>query len=184
MTVTTTTDAAAVDLRNLPGHGYTAVPAVDAERYWWHLARLREATSRNKAAEYANSLAAAADRIAAALSGAAETAPDTVTDPLAWADLSTFLARLSMALRGANVIPDDILDANDCPDYDSWEHLAQAMGRREFAAAWYPIGQYLRLHAGLDGSTGDDGDEDAPELRAFTVAQVIRAAAAIIDAPW
>ncbi len=157
---------------------------MDAERYWWHLARLREATSRGKAAEYAQSLAAAADRIAAALTGGAEAAADTATDPLAWADLSKFLASLAMALRGASVTPDGIFDANDGPDCDSWKHLAQAAGRREFAAAWYPIGQYLRLHAGLDGGTGEDGDEDAPELRTFTVAQVIRAAAAIIDAPW
>jgi hypothetical protein len=98
---------------------------VDAERYWWHLARLREATSRAKASEYAASLASAADRIAASLSGAPEAAPDTATDPLAWADLSTFLTSLALALRGAQVTPEYTFDANDGPDYDSWEHLAR-----------------------------------------------------------
>jgi hypothetical protein len=61
---------------------------------------------------------------------------------------------------------------------DGWGDLAAAASRREFAAAWQPVRKSLLELAALPGSDGGS------PLRAFTVAQVIRAAAAITDGPW
>jgi hypothetical protein len=72
--------------------------------------------------------------------------------------------------------PDDDQETSD-GDFGDWENLAAATTRREFAAAWHPIRANLLELAALPG-------DDGPRLRAFTAAQVTRAAAAIIDAPW
>lgn len=155
--------------------------AVMAEAYWWHLAALRQAPTRERAAHHVQALAAAAGQIAAALSGIAEAAPDTYRDPLAWTDLAAYLTRLALALRGGHgfMEPEDKAEISD-GSYSEWQNLAQAASRREFAAAWCPIGANLVGLAALPA----DGEGDGPRLRGFTVAQVIRAAAAVIDAPW
>jgi hypothetical protein len=164
--------------QSLSGHKLSGPAAVLAEAYWWHLAALRQATTRDGAAHHAQALASAADHIAAALSGTPEAAPDTNRDPLAWTDIATYLTRLALALHGGCMSTDDKRDMSD-EDHGEWENLAQAASRREFAAAWYPIRENLLQLAALPGDNGG-----SPRLRAFTVARVIRAAAAIIDAPW
>jgi len=45
---------------SLPGNPYPAAAVIDAERYWWHLARLRESRTREQAAGHAWSLATTA----------------------------------------------------------------------------------------------------------------------------
>jgi hypothetical protein len=172
MTITATTDVTA-----LSGQDYPELALVEAEGYWWHLARLRESTSRENAAGHALALARAADHIGSALSGTAGAVPDTARDPLAWMDLATYLTRLAQALHGGCLYPDGNRDASD-GDHWEWEDLAAASTRKEFAAAWYPIAGNLRQLA----EPGEDGE--SPRLRAFTAAQAARAAAAIIDAPW
>jgi hypothetical protein len=188
--VTETAEATAAATEQDPlavsGHAYPETAKPVAETYSYQLGRLRGAVTRWEAAERAQSLAKSACAMAAVLTGDPEAAEDTHTDTLAWTDLATFLGSLAMALRGARVDPDDTFDAYDYPHYESWEHLAQAASRIEFAAAWYPLGQNLRQRAGLDGTArpDDEDDEDAPPLRAFAAAQVVKAAAAIINAPW
>jgi hypothetical protein len=178
MTVTTTTRA--TDPTGLSGHDYPQAAAVEAEGYWWHLARLRESTTRELAAEHAEALARAAGHIAAALAGTPGAEPDTATDPVAWTDLATYLTRLALALHGAQMNPgphDDPWQDSD-EDYYAWEDLAGAAARREFAAAWQPVRENLQRLA----APGENGA--APQVRAFTTAQVTRAAAAVLDAPW
>jgi hypothetical protein len=159
---------------------------VAAEAYWWHLDLLREARTRKEAADRAQRLAQAAGKVAAALTGHPQAAPDTHADPLAWTDISTLTGALAIALGGVPIDHGSYPGAIDGP-YDGWEDMAGAATRREFAAAWYPFTQELRQRAGLDGTVARDdgtGDDGELALRAFAVAQVNRAAAAIIDAPW
>jgi PHD/YefM family antitoxin component YafN of YafNO toxin-antitoxin module len=169
------------------GHRYPeGAVMVAAEAYWWHLDRLRLATSRAQAADRAQRLAQAAGKVAATLTGHPEGAPDTHADPLAWTDISTLVGGLAIALGGVRIDHGSYPDALDGP-YDGWGDMAGATTRREFAAAWYPFAQEFRQRAGIDGTTAqDDGtrDDDVPALRAFAVAQVTRAAAAIVDAAW
>jgi anti-sigma regulatory factor (Ser/Thr protein kinase) len=172
VTITSTTPAEA-----LSGHKFPGPAAVRAEAFWWHLAALREAPTRERAAHHAQSLASAADHIAAALAGTPDAAPDTHRDPLAWTDIATYLTRLALALHGGHMSPDDMRETPGGEGED-WKNLALAVTRREFAAAWQPIRQNLLELAALPG--GDGG----PRLRAFTAAQVTRAAAAVVDAPW
>jgi hypothetical protein len=172
ITVTTCTDATA-----LSGQDYPELALVEAEGYWWHLARLRESVTREQAAGHALALARAADHIGGVLAGTAGAVPDTARDPLAWMDLATYLTRLAQALHGGCLYPGGNRDASD-GDHWEWEDLAAAATRREFAAAWYPIGENLRQLA------EQNEDDQSPRLRAFTAAQTARAAAAIIDAPW
>lgn len=168
MSTTGTATSTVEDPLAVSGHSYPDLAKPAAETYWHRLRRLREAGTRREAAERAQSLAGAADHMATVLTGCSQAAGDTHTDPLAWTDLATFLDSLAMALRGSRVDCEDIFDANDGPDYDSWEHLAQTASRMEFAAAWYPIGQYLRRHGGLDGTArqdDEDGDAAAASFR-------------------
>lgn len=169
------------------GHAYPDwAVTVAAEAYWWHLDRLREARTRKEAADRAQRLAQAAGRIAATLTGHPQAAPDTHADPLAWTDISTLVGALAIALGGTRIDHGSYPDALDGP-YDGWEDLAGAATRREFAAAWYPFTQEFRQRAGLDGTAAPDDETEGDgelALRAFAVAQVTRAAAAIIDAPW
>jgi hypothetical protein len=74
----------------------------------------------------------------------------------------------------------DLLGLSSEPGQDGWDDLASAATRREFAAAWYPIREDLVELAALPAGGGDR----SPRLRSFTAAQVIRAAATLIDAPW
>jgi hypothetical protein len=173
MTITSTTPPQALSGDKFPGSA-----AVLAEAYWWHLAALREAATRDRAAHHAQALATAAGQIAAALSGTPDAAPDTHRDPLAWTDIATYLTRLALALHSGQMNFGGRLDLTDFDDA-GWDDLAAAATRREFAAAWQPIRENLAELAALpDGGNGD------PRLRSFTAAQVTRAAAAIIDAPW
>ena len=172
MTDTATADTA----QALSGHRYPALAAVKAEGYWWHLAALRESTSRARAVHHVQALADAADQIAAGLTGTPEAAEDTALDPLAWTDIATYLIRLTVALRGGTAGPEDTWEFSEA-DRGDWEDLAAAPGRVEFAAAWYPIREHLRALAAY-------ADGEGLVLRAFTVAQVTSAAAAVIDAHW
>jgi hypothetical protein len=131
---------------------------VEAEGYWWHLARLRESTTRELAAEHAQSLARTADHIAAALTGTPGTTPDTGRDPLAWTDLATYLTRLALALHGGRISPEDRWETSD-GDYGEWEDLAAAVTRREFAAAWHPIKEIVQQLA----APVEDGDAPSCE---------------------
>jgi hypothetical protein len=167
----------------VPWHGFPdEASALEAERYWWHLARLRESRDRGEAVVHALALAGAAGRITAALRGAPPEEADAGTDPLAWADLCTYLTRLGCALGDDGVICPARWEADEQEafdgDEDAWRDLADAVTPGEFAAAWYPIEQDIRARVAscLHGSPGP--------LRAFTVGAVIQAAAAIIDAPW
>jgi hypothetical protein len=177
MTVTTTASAAA---EAVSGHEYPGLAALKAEAYWWHLAALREAPTRERAAARVQSLASAADQIAAALTGLPEAAPDTHRDPVAWTDIATYLTCLARALQYSQMNFGDRVGLSSELDQDGWDVLASATTRREFAAAWYPIREDLVELAALPA---DDGDR-SPRLRSFTAAQVIRAAATLIDAPW
>jgi hypothetical protein len=166
----------------VPCHGFPdEASALQAERYWWHLARLREARDRCETVVHTAALADAAGRIAAALRGAPPEAADAGTDPLAWADLCTYLTRLGCALDGGGTVSPAQWEADEPEafdgDQDAWHDLADAATPGEFAAAWYPIQQNIRDRAASrpDGSPG--------LLRAFTVGAVIQAAAAIIDSP-
>lgn len=163
----------------LSGRPYPAAAVVDAERYWWHLARLREATTRAQAAGHAWSLAAAAGRIAAALASAPGTVPDPGRDPVAWHDLSVCLVRLAIALERdftwAGCDPDD---PGDGEAHREWKRLARTVTRAEFAAAWRPVSQSIETLA----APPEDGTPAA--LRAFAAAQVARVAAAVTGAPW
>jgi hypothetical protein len=161
----------------LSGHWSLEPAAVQVETYWWHLDALHQAPARERAAHHVQALAAAAAGIAAALSGTPGAAPGTRRDPAAWAGISAYLTRLAMALRGGRISPQDRWDMSD-GDYGEWEDLAGAVTRLEFAAAWHPVRENLLELAALP----DDGG--GPRLRGFTAAQVIRAAAAIIDGPW
>jgi hypothetical protein len=195
--VTTTTETAEAtetavsatgqDPLAVSGHAYPdGAVTVAAEAYWWHLGQLRLASSRAQAADRAQYLAQAAGKVAAALTGHPEATPDTHADPLAWTDISTLLGGLAIALGGVPIDSGSYPDALDGP-YHGWEDLAGASTRREFAAAWYPFAQEFWQRVGLDGTAGqDDKSESDGELllRAFAVAQVARAAAAIIDAAW
>lgn len=164
------------------GHAYPeGAVMVAAEAYWWRLDRLRQASSRAQAADCAQSMAQAAGKVAAALTGHPQAAEDTHTDPLAWTDLATLTGGLAAALRGDYVDSDRAIDDHDGP-YGAWTDMATALDRREFAAAWYAVAQDLRDRAGLSDSA-EDGEHRYP-LRAFAAAQACKAAAAIIDAPW
>jgi hypothetical protein len=171
----------------LSGHAYPeGAVMVAAEGYWWHLDLLREAGTRKEAADRAQRLAQAAGKVAAALTGHPQAAPDTHADPLAWTDISTLVSGLAIALGGVPIDHGSYPDALDGP-YDGWGDLAGAATRREFAAAWYPFAQEFRQRAGLDGTAARDdgtGYDGELALRAFAVGQVTRAAAAIIAAAW
>jgi hypothetical protein len=178
------TTATVEDPLAMSGHSYPAAAVVDAEKYWWHLARLRESKTRAEAAQHTWSLAVAAAHIADVLTG---NPADSSRNPAAWYDLTDYLDHLAMALDSDffSTSPSNAEEPRDRKAGEAWEHLARAVTRREFAAAWHPFEEYLRQRAGLDASTGpDDGDDGQPLLRAFAVAQVVKAAAAIIDAPW
>jgi hypothetical protein len=190
-TITTETATTTGSALSLAGHHYPEGAArAAAETYaHWRL-RLREAGSRQEAAERAQSLSGAASLMAAALTGHPQAAGDTHADPLAWTDIATYTGGLATALRGDYVDNDRAIDDYDGP-YHAWTDLANALNRLEFAAAWYTIAQDLRDRAGLNGDSDDgDGNEGRKRrkhhepLRAFTAAQVIEAAAAVIDAPW
>lgn len=171
MTVTVTDPAQA-----LSGHKYPALAAALAEGYWWHLAALRESTSRARAVHHVQALADAAIQIAAGLAGTPEAAEDTALDPVAWADIATYLLRLAVALAGDTVGPEDTWEFSEA-DRGDWEDLAGATSRAEFAAAWYPIREHLRALAAYENG-------DGLLLRAFTVTQVTSVAASVIDAHW
>ena len=181
-TATTTTPETATTTGNalsLAGHHYpegTATVAAETYAHW--RARLREAGSRQEAAERAQSLSGAASLMAAALTGHPQAAEDTHADPVAWTDIATYTGGLATALRG------DYVDSGHPVDYDgpAWTDLANALNRLEFAAAWYTIAQDLRDRAGLSEDSGPRNRHEP--LRAFTATQVIEAAAAVIDAPW
>jgi hypothetical protein len=163
----------------LSGRPYPPTAVVDVERYWWHLARLRESRSRVQAAGHAWSLAAAAGRIAAALLGAPGTVPDPSRDPVAWHDLSICLVRLAMALeRDFNWAGCDADDPGDGEAQRDWKRLAHTVTRAEFAAAWRPVSQDIETLA----APRDDGTPAA--LRAFAAAQVDRVVAAVTGALW
>jgi len=154
--------------QSLSGHKFPERAALAAEAYWWHLAALGQAPTRERAARHVQALASAAGQVAAALPGAPDPAPDTYRDPLAWAGLAACLTRLAMALRGERSLTEPENSDGDCA---AWQDLAQAAGRREFAAAWDPVREHLlRLAAAPAGG--------------FTVAQVTQAAAAVTGAPW
>jgi len=140
------------------GPDYPPQARVRVERYWYCLDRARSARSRQQAAVRARAISQAAGEVAVALAICKQDAPAAHADPLAWADVSMTLAGLAMALDGTRVT-----------------------GRAEFAAAWEPFSEFLRLRAGLGGGRAA-GDE--PELSAFTVRQVTMAAAVILGAPW
>jgi hypothetical protein len=176
MTVTPAAPAPA-----LSGHQFPKAAAVKAETYWRHLDALRQALTREQAARHAQALAAAADGIAAALSGTPDAAPDTQRDPIAWTDIATYLTRLALALHSGEMNFGDHLGFDFGCDGTGWDDLAAAGSRTEFAAAWYPVRENLLELAAIPD---EDGDGDDPRLRGFTVAQVTRAAAAVIDAPW
>lgn len=164
------------------GPDYPPQARVQVERYWYHLELAREAASREKAARHAHTMSQAAAAVADALARCAQTAPGTHADPLAWTDVSRTLTGLAMALDGARVdTAGSVFDDADAPDH-AWEHLAQAATRAEFAAAWEPIGRYLRRRAepGSGQATGDEGGKLT--LRAFAVGQVVMAASAITGA--
>jgi hypothetical protein len=184
-TITTETATTTGNALSLAGHHYPEGAArAAAETYAdWRL-RLREAGSRREAAERAQSLAGAASLMAAALTGHPQAAEDTHADPVAWTDIATYTGGLATALRGDYVDSDRAIDECDGP-YHGWTDLANALNRLEFAAAWYPLAQDLRDRAGLSGDSEDSERRKHHEpLRAFTAAQVIEAAAAVIDAPW
>jgi hypothetical protein len=173
--------AVSQDALAVSGHPYPhGAVTVAAEAYWWHLGRLREAGTKREAADRAQRLAQAAGKVAAALTGHPEAVQDTHADPLAWADICTLTGGLAIALGGVPIDRGSYPESLDGP-YDGWEDLACAATRREFAAAWCPFAREFRQRAGLEGP--EDGSPGEP-LRAFAVAQVTAAAAAIIDAPW
>lgn len=167
--------------QSLSGHKFPGRAAVMAEAYWWHLAALRQAPTRERAAHHVQALASAASQVAVALPAVPGAAPGTGRDPLAWAGLATCLSRLALALRGGRTLtePEDSAEESD-GDHAAWQDLAQAAGRREFAMAWCPIG--ASLFTPVSVPAGGEGAGWPPP--GFTVAQLIRAAAAAIDAPW
>ena len=160
----------------LSGHKYPALAAPVAEGYWWHLAALRESTTRALAVRHVQALADAASQIAAGLVGTPEAAQDTALDPVAWTDIATYLIRLAAALAVDAYGPEDTWEFSE-GDYDDWRDLAVATSRQEFAAAWHPIARHLNTLTACE-------DGDGLLLRAFTVTQVTSAAAAAIDAHW
>jgi hypothetical protein len=170
------------------GPDYPPQARVQVERYWYHLELAREAASREKAARHAHTMSQAAAEVADALARYAQAAPGTHADPLAWTDVSRTLTGLAMALDGARAgTAGSVFDDAGAPDH-AWEHLAQAATRAEFAAAWEPIGRYLRRRArpGSGQATGDEDESDDGKLtlRAFAVGQVVMAASAITGARW
>lgn len=146
----------ASDPAALSGHPYPPPAVIDAERYWWHLARLRESKTRHEAASHAWNLVNAADRISVVLAGddTGEGARDTWADPWAWVSLAGYLACLASALDGS-------------PTGTGWKELGAARNREEFTAAWLPASQDIALR-----------------LRGFAAAQVTQAAKAATEAPW
>jgi hypothetical protein len=171
MTVTTATEA-------LAGYAFPASAADMAGAYWWNLGRLRGSATRERAAMRVQSLAAAPGQLAAALYGAPGAAPDTHRDPLAWTGIATCLSRLALALHSGGMNFGDRMSLHGGYGNCNWDDLAAAGSRREFAAAWQPVREHLVELAALPGGDGDR------QLRGFTVAQVVRAAAAVIGAPW
>lgn len=159
----------------LSGRPYPAAAVIDAETYWWHLARLRESRTREQAAGHARSLATAAGHIAAALAGDPPAAPDPSRDTIAWHDLADYLDCLATALDSSSFCP----CLCGAEEREVWEHPAATVTRREFTAAWRPVGEYLRRRAGLDGSQTGAGERDA-----FAAGQVVTVASAILGAPW
>jgi hypothetical protein len=156
------------------GHRYPPQAAPGVEAYLTHLDALAGAETRLEAAAHLQSMAAAAGQVAAALAGTPEAAPDTVRDPLAWTDLATYLIRLAQALHFG-----ERMDFSVEFGSEGWDDLAgAAVTRTGFAAAWQPMREDLLELAGLSAQDSD------PPLRAFTVVQVIRAAAAVTDASW
>lgn len=152
---------------------------VDNERYWWHLALLRESRSRAEAARHAWSLTGAAARIASILAAAPAPGPDAGRDAVAWSDLSACLGHLAVALDGDHA----------CAGYaggdpagreaqQAWQRLAATITRSEFTAAWQPVGEGIRALA------VPRGDGSPATLREFTATQVGWAAAAVTGAPW
>jgi hypothetical protein len=163
----------------LSGRPYPAAAVIDAETYWWHLARLRESRTREQAAAHIRSLANAATHIADALASAPSTVPDPSRDPVAWHDLSVCLVRLATALeRDFTWTGCDPDDPDDGEAHREWKRLAHTVTRSEFAAAWRPVSQNIEALA----APREDGTP-AP-LRAFAAAQVARVAAAVTSAPW
>ncbi len=159
----------------LSGRPYPADAVIDAERYWWHLARLRESRTRAEAAGHAWSLATAAGRIAAALADDPPPAPDPSRDPAAWRDLDSYLNSLATALD-RRLCP--CTEAGDHAARAAWEYLAGTVTRSEFATAWQPVGQRIEAPA------APCGDGAPTPSRAFAAVQIAWAAAAVIAAPW
>lgn len=162
----------------LPAVGQTPFPApLMMDCYAEGLTALRTARTRAEAADVTQMMASSADGIAAALTGSPDAEPDTDRDPVAWTDTATYLTRIALALRGALIDPDDARDFSD-DHYGAWEDLSGTCDRREFAAAWQTIKQTLQEYR-------ESSEENAqPRLRVFAVGQVLRVAAAVIDAPW
>lgn len=157
MTATATTMAE--DPLSSSGHTYPDAAKGEVQAYWWHLDALRGSRTRAEAARRAGNLAVAAGRTADALPAPGEGAGGTWADPRAWASLSVHLALLTLALDGGPVgMP------------GGWANLAAARTRAEFSAAWQPVGECLRHRE--------------PPQPAFAVAQVAKAAAVILGAPW
>ena len=163
----------------LSGRPYPPAAVVDAEKYWWHLARLPESRTRAEAAGHTWSLATAAARITAILASAPGTVPAPSRDPVAWHDLSVCLVRLALALeRDFTWTGCDPDDPNDGEAHREWKRLAHTVARSEFTAAWQPVGQHIEALA----APREDGTP--ARLRAFTAAQVAQVAAAVTAAPW
>ena len=146
--------------------------------YNGYLGELRDARTRQEAAQIVSLLASVADGLSKAImeAGPVEVEDEnTNRDPLAWAEVATQLTRMSLALNNGVLEIDSLWDNED--EYD-WQDVSYATNRRQFAAAWSDIkkGLLARTVAGEDGK--------GPELRPFAVTQVLAVADAVMDARW
>ena len=145
--------------------------AIDFALYGRMMTELRAAGSRETAASITGAISDWAGDTAEILRGMRPQDEEHL-DSCAWSDTSTWLRLIAEALKGE-------MKAAEPPgrqwwlsvpenEWRPWQDLADADGRREWAAAWSV------LRPSLEDST----------VRPFTRQQVTTVARAVIDAPW
>lgn len=133
---------------------------------------LGAADRREAAARITRTMADWAEETAAALRSGSPEPPEEHLDPHAWTDIATWLYLIAESLDGEMkafkpVGRDWWLDVPE-DEQEPWRDLAEAISRREWAAAWSVICPAL----------------DEPPMQKFVSEQVATMACIVIDAPW
>lgn len=142
------------------------------------LGELGNVRSRVEAARITADLSSVAKDVTAALRGPGlmdTDDEDTGRDPVAWADITTYLLRISLALSYGTY---DTAGWDEQDDAAEWKALSEAVDRAKFTAAWSPIA------AALAEKTVPAEVGAKPRLRRFAVDQTLAVARAVTGANW